>query len=246
MNRRIVFQSLILALALARPASAVVGPTLPDPGLGQHVIMMLMRQGAKAGFCSGVVVARNAVLTAAHCMTRPGNLRLFYRDAGRPVMLKVARLAINPGYRAEAQQTRQRTVDLALVESATPLPARFTPATLATSAAAHLGEDFLIAGFGMGRENDPRSTGTLRVARIETRAPLSHILLWAKDPGHDGAGACSGDSGAPIFDEATHELVAITAWADGHGNHLCGAFTQGTFIAPQRGWIAGVLQGWQQ
>ena len=231
---------------LALPASAVVGPTVPDPGLGSHVIMLLMRQGAKAGFCSGVVVARHVVLTAAHCVTTPATMRLFYRDAGKPVMLKVARLAVNPGYRAKAQQTRQRTLDLALVESAAPLPARFTAAKLGTSASAHLGEDFLIAGFGMGLENDPTSNGTLRVARIETRAPLSHILLWAKDPDHDGAGACEGDSGAPIFDETNHQLVAITAWADGHGKHLCGAFTQGTFVAPQRGWIARVLQGWRK
>ncbi|MBV1705860.1 MAG: trypsin-like serine protease [Hyphomicrobiales bacterium] len=242
---RILVAATLALLLAARPAGAVVGPTISDPGLGAHVIMVLMRKGAAAGFCSGVVVARNAVLTAAHCVTRPARMRLFYRDAGHPVMLDVARIAVNPGYHADAQIKRIRTVDLALVESAVPLPARFQPAQFSARDEARLHETFLIAGYGMGREHDPASTGVLRVARIETRAPLSHILLWAQDPGHDGAGACEGDSGAPIFAAATHRVLAITAWADGHGRHVCGAFTQGTFTAPQRGWIKRVLQSWR-
>ena len=234
-----------VVMCLTLPASAVVGPTVPDPGFAPHVIMVLMRRGGAAGFCSGLVVARDAVLTAAHCVTNPATMRLFYRDHGQPVMLNVARIAINPSYHADAQQKRIRTVDLALIESAAPLPMRFKPAQLSTQASARLGETFLIAGYGMGREGEAASTGVLRVAKIETRAPLSHILLWAEDPGNDGAGACEGDSGAPIFEAKTLQAIAITAWADGHGKRLCGAFTQGTFIAPQSGWMSRVLQSWR-
>jgi hypothetical protein len=87
----------------------------------------------------------------------------------------------------------------------------------------------------------------LRGARLAARAPLSSILLWADDPEHQGAGACTGDSGGPIVTGGLGKVIAITAWSAGaHVGSRCGALTQGALIAPQAGWIESVLKRWGQ
>ena len=236
----------VLAIAMsATSTQAVVGPSTQDGRYAAHAIMILKRSAAKAGYCSGVVVARDIVLTAAHCVGDPANLRVHFRDsAGQPVLLKVAEVAVHPGFRANAKEARVRTVDLALVRSAEPLPASFVAAQLDETGAVEVGAAFTIAGFGIARENAPETSGTLRNGALVARAPLSKVLLWAKDRGDSGTGACTGDSGAPIFDATGTKVVAITAWADGAGKALCGKLTQGTLVAPQRGWISEVLLRW--
>ena len=242
MRKMLVFLALA---ASAMSAQAVVGPSTQDGRYAAHAIMILKRSAAKAGYCSGVVIARDIVLTAAHCVADPANLRVHFRDsAGQPVLLKVADVAIHPGFRANAKEARVRTVDLALVRSAEPLPASFVPAVLDETGAVEVGAAFTIAGFGIARENAPETSGTLRTGALTARAPLSKVLLWAKDRDASGTGACTGDSGAPIFDAAGAKVVAITAWADGAGKAFCGKLTQGTLVAPQRGWINEVLLRW--
>ena len=233
---------LVLVVSATR-AVAIVGPATDGASQASHVLMILKRSAKSAGFCTGVVVAPGVVLTAAHCVTDKNNLKLHFRDAsGAPVLLEVADVAVHPDFHADAQKTRVKTIDLALVRSASPLP--FSPAALDDSGVVAVGAAYTIAGFGLAREGDGTSGGTLRLGALEARAPLSKILLWAKDRAGSGTGACTGDSGAPIFDATGAKVVAITAWADGAGKALCGSLTQGTLVAPQRGWIDGVLRGW--
>ena len=91
------------------------------------------------------------------------------------------------------------SIDLALVETATPLDPRFTPPPLADGDGPAVGDETILAGYGVGREGAPASGGALRSARLKVRAPRSTILLWAEDGAAAGAGACGGDSGAPLF-----------------------------------------------
>ena len=183
--------------AATAPGRAMVGPSAEDAALASHAIMILSRSGAVAGYCSAVVVARAAVLTAAHCVPPGGALKLFFRDAaGAPVLLDVADVERHPGYRADAIRKRERSIDLALVRLPAPLPGRFEPATLGGSAPPPaLGARFRVAGYGLSREDAPATSGTLRVATLAARAPASAVLLWADDPTGRGAGACTGDSG---------------------------------------------------
>jgi len=82
----------------------------------------------------------------------------------------------------------------------------------------------------------------LRRAELSVRAPLSAHLLWAA--GADArAGACSGDSGAPLYAD-DGALVAIAAWADGGDRRGCGGTTQGPLVQPLRAWISTIMAGW--
>lgn len=230
------------------PAVSLVGPAAEDQSYAAHVVMVLKRGVDQAGFCTGVVVAPRAVLTAAHCVAAIKDTRIHYRDdAGRPVIVEIQAVAVHPGYRANALTKRVVSIDLALVEAQTPLDARFSPAKLDETGAAAVGQPLRIVGYGLGREGEGRSGGVLRSAFLQVRAPLSSILLWAEDPNGAGAGACSGDSGGPILSGDDAKVLAITAWSAGTGGgKRCGAVTQGPLVAPQRAWIDSVLDRWRR
>ncbi len=199
--------------------------------------MVLQRHGPAAGFCTGIVVSPHAVLTAAHCVPPDAEVRIHFKDeAGAPVLLPVSGVIRHPGYRADAIARRERSIDLAIVTLADPLPERFRPATLSTQGSAQVGDRFTVAGFGLGREGEPASSGRLREATLSVRAPLSDVLLWAEDSKHQGAGACTGDSGGPMLD-TSDAVAALTLWSAGVGTRKCGALTQALWLAPYQDWI---------
>jgi hypothetical protein len=233
-----VLLAALLAL-LPLPAQAIVAGAEDAGPLSRAAIMVLSSRG---GVCSGVVVARDAILTAAHCVTGATDYRVHYRgDDGRPVLLGPAALAVHPGYDKGAVAGRRRSIDLALVRLGAPLPARFTPATL-TPASPSKGEAVTFGGYGVAREGDGRSTGTFRTVELSVIEPYgrSTILLWAN--GAAGAGACEGDSGGPVASGGA--VAAVTSWASGAGRKQCGALSQAILLGPQRSWIDATLAGW--
>ena len=70
-----------------------------------------------------------------------------------------------------------------------------------------------------------------------TWALVSTVLIWAADPAGREAGACSGDSGAPIWSADGSTAIAIVAWAQAPHGRGCGGLTQGPLLAPLKGWI---------
>jgi hypothetical protein len=155
----------------------------------------------------------------------------------------LSRIAKHPDFHADAPRTRSRSIDLALVEITEPLPAEFAAPAFAGAQRYEVGTAFEIAGFGVSREDDAKTSGTVRVGHVALRAPLSSVLLWLEDPEHE-TGACTGDSGGPVFTE-DGKLAAIIAFAEGSGSRQCGKLTQAVLIAPQRAWIEGVIQSWR-
>lgn len=236
---------LICSLVLAAPARAVVGPAGEESPLRRHVVMVLSRHGAEQAFCSGALIAADIVLTAAHCVQSVADTAVLARDkAGRDVLLKVASVATHPEFRADAIRTRQRSIDIALLRLQEAPPLFLAPAALSSGADIQAGDRFRLAGFGLTREGVGKTAGGFRWGVVAAREPLSQILLWADDPQHRGLGACTGDSGGPIFSDDDESIVAVIAWTTGeHGRH-CGALTQGALVAPQRSWIDNVVRGW--
>ncbi len=229
------------------PAGAVVGPSESGARFADHLVMVLSRGGDHEGFCTGIVLGPRAVLTAAHCLRPTRDMAVVYRDAAdKPVLIAVAAAVSHPLYRANAIAERQVSIDLALVETETPLDSRFTPPPLAEGDGPAIGQDAILAGYGVAREGAPTSGGTLRSARLKVRAPLSSILLWADDAA-GGAGACGGDSGAPLFLSDGETVAAVVAWTSGaEPGKRCGDVTQGPLIAPQRAWNEETLARWRR
>jgi secreted trypsin-like serine protease len=241
------FIASVSACAIISPALPLVGPASEDQSFASHVVMVLKRGGGQAGFCTGIVVASQIVLTAAHCAAPIKDLRIYYKDAaGGPAILEVSAIAIHPGYRADALSKHVASIDLAMVRTQTPLDARFSAAALDEAGDVAVGQSVKIFGYGVAQEGEGKSGGVLRSAKLRVRAPLSSVLLWAEDPDGAGAGGCSGDSGGPILSGDGAKVLAVTTWSAGSaaGRH-CGAVTQGPLIAPQRAWIDSVLDKWR-
>ena len=194
---RVAGPALAAAALGAAPAAAVVGGAPDDGPLSRASVMVL---GSNGGVCSAVVVAPDAVLTAAHCATGAAEHRVHWREAsGEPVLMPARRdgASIPATTRRRSRPGGARSTSRSCA-CRSPLPARFEPATL--SAAALRG----------GREPDarrlrrrPRGRGALdrhvphRVARGRS-SPSARAASWSGREGAPGAGACLGDSGGPI------------------------------------------------
>ncbi len=224
----------VIAALASVPAGAVVGGAEVSAG---GAVMVLSSNGS---LCTGVVVAPDAVLTAGHCAAPGLEQRVHYRDeAGQPVLAELKARSVHPGYDAGAIAGRRRSIDLALVRTAAPLPGRFAPTTL-SAAMPRAGTSLDLAGYGAAKAGDPRSTGTFRSVALPVVEPHgpSRILVWLRAAGAR-AGACAGDSGGPIAGP-DGAVVAVSAWIGG----ACGGLTQGVLLGPQRAWIDRTLQGW--
>ena len=195
-------------------------------------------------FCTGVVIARDVVMTAANCAYGASAITVnAARSGAQTRLISVAARATHPEFQPDAAARRVRSIPLVLLRLKEPLPFSYTPARLSKRQSTEVGERFRIVGFGQTREGIVSSAGRLRGGQLQTRAPLSRILLWARDPLENGFGACFGDAGGPML-SADGSVFAITTWSKGEGTKGCGVLTQAVLVAPQRDWIVSVLEGW--
>ena len=239
-------RAIVIVTAIAAPlasARALVGAA-PDARFADRVAMVLTRGGDSAGFCSALVLSSRVLLTAAHCLRPLGDMAVHYRDgSGAPVIIPVVAAVAHPLYRPDAIRRRVELIDLALIKTARPLDPRFVGATISSGEPPAIGEAAIVTGFGVARAGDWKSGGQLRSVTLTVRAPASNVLIWAA--GRDGAdaGACNGDSGAPIWSADGRTAVAIVAWAQAAHGRGCGGLTQGPLLAPLKAWIEETERG---
>jgi secreted trypsin-like serine protease len=238
----------ILAAAIAgsgSPAVALGGSqSSANSGLSAHLVMVLSREGNRHGACTGTVVASNVVLTAAHCVSGKKQVVVAYAENGSHVLQRVVARALHPGFSRNASVS----VDIALIRLERPLPARLSPLPIDRGESDHgIGASRLVAGFGMQRENDEASAGTLRSATMQVLPrlfPRFMRLGTSVDAELSDAAICTGDSGGPVLDrsESPPRIVGVIYGRERFGTaQSCGTIAQAVRLAPQRQWIDATL-----
>jgi hypothetical protein len=232
-----------LFISCGGSAAAMVGATQPPSDDATRAAVLLV--GSKGTSCTGVAISRDLVLTAAHCVLPGADYKLVEFDAARtPALKNTAAIAPHPEFDANAALRHRVTADVALVRLAAPI----NGATLAQLAPAAgkiaVGDPFVIAGYGLAVRGDGKSGGRLRVATLVATGQPGSRQLRLVDPAtkgeRPGLGACTGDSGGPMFRDVggTLMVAGVISWSTGPKmSDGCGGLTGVTPLARYRAWV---------
>lgn len=192
------------------------------------------------GSCSGVIIAPDLVLTAAHCIpANPKALTVIFdtnlNTANQLNMRAVINAKVAPNWNPTIPKAKNKG-DLALIRIQGDLPNGYRPAPLLTNSN-FLGNNSLtlIAGFGLSSYNRQGYTsGILR----ETFTPITQMNYSETEAllsQTDGRGTCAGDSGGPAFIliNGMFYVWGITS----HGDNDCVTFGVYTNLVVYLNWI---------
>jgi secreted trypsin-like serine protease len=223
-----------LGLSLA-PAVALVGGAQPaSEAIARHVVLII---GGNS-LCTGVAIAADLVLTAAHCVQTNGKYRLLAFEGRRSTVKDVSSAVPHPQFSPRADAPDLAVVKLAATPAPNLSPAPFSDRRVPPS----VGDRFIVAGFGVAVQGDRKTAGRLRAATLVATDRPSSQQLSLVDPQKlgegPGLGVCNGDSGGPVFDEQDRTLVGIISWSSRtDGEPVCG-FVSGIIpLARYRYWI---------
>jgi hypothetical protein len=236
-------RALLAALLLAPlPATAMLGGGPAPAKLAAQTALIVSTRGAS---CTGAVLSNDLLLTAAHCVEPNSDYAVVIMEQGGPRVVPVTRVELHPRFNPAHFKTRKPTPDLALVKIAMPLPSHYDPAFIERiPLQPRAGEYFTLAGYGVTREGDGKSAGRLHTVILpaigNTIDETGVIMVRLSERDGKVAGACTGDSGGPVFRGG--DVAAVIGWSTGHEGRDCGSVTGATLVAQQFEWISATAR----
>jgi secreted trypsin-like serine protease len=237
-----------LTLLLGAPAYAIVGGAEPSTeGIGRSVVTIV---GSRGNFCTGSLIAPDLVLSVAHCVQPGATYKIVEYGANRQPQLKdVKRVVTHPSFNMQAMLAHRATADVSLLQLEI---AKKNPSPIGTpSAPLAAGDRFTVAGVGVTVRGDGKSGGTVRAADLIATGQPGTLQIRLVDPAGQGAraglGACTGDSGGPVFENQQGKpvIVGVVSWSTGpNGSGGCGGLTGVTPLTLYRDWIVQTARQW--
>jgi secreted trypsin-like serine protease len=232
----------LVCLSFASSALAITGNAPPAAGWAARSIVMVIDE--RGDLCSGTALARELVLTAAHCVTGASSYRVRVYQTGEQIAVRA--VARHPRFDLDNYALARATADVALIKLTSPLPNVVVPAALAAPRRVHVGERLTIAGFGTLADGSARGLGIPRMAKLTVTGKPGSLQIRLEDSAtHDqsaGLGACTGDSGGPAYDgeSSRHigEVIGVVSWTTAPNNEEgCGGLTGLTPLLRYRSWV---------
>ena len=229
--------SAVIFLLFAPPAFAITGNAPPASGVAARSIVMVV--DPRGDLCTGTALARDLVLTAAHCVS--GRFAYQVRTFQTGQTVEVRSIARHPRFDPLSYVAGRATADVALIKLAAPLNEQLAPAALAPARRVAVGEILTVAGFGVTLAGTPRGLGVPRMASLAVTGKPGALQIRLYDLAtlnrRSGLGACTGDSGAPAFEPAGG-VIGVVSWSTAPGDEEgCGGLTGVTPLLLYRPWI---------
>src|SRR5476651_621500 len=228
--------SALIWLMLCAPTLALTGNAPPASGFAARSIVMIV--DARGDLCTGTAIARDLVLTAAHCVTAPIDYQVKAYQTGPSIYVRS--IARHPRFDSASYAASRATADIALLKLAARLPDIVVPATLAPPRRVTVGETLTIAGFGVTAAGTARGLGQPRMAALTVTGKPGSLQIRLYDGVtrglRAGLGGCTGDSGAPAFDGA--KVIGVVSWSTAPNDEEgCGGLTGVTPLLIYRDWV---------
>lgn len=234
MIRSVQFLIMIILALWSSGSVAINGGASASSDIASHTVMIVSSRGS---YCTGAVLSRTLVLTAAHCVQRGGDYAIETNGA----VIQVTRIIVHPKYDPNQFITRKPSPDMAILKLSEQLPARYRPAKLSHETALPKPKTlYVLAGFGFARDGDERSLGTLRSVALPAVGTTGGIMVRVSAGNGEIKGACTGDSGGPAFLGA--ELAGIIGWTSIPAGKNCGFTTGVTLVGLQRSWLVQTIR----
>jgi len=201
----------------------------------------------KIGYiCTGTLIAKNLVLTAAHCVDpKAKNLQIIFaaemKDVDKTRVRPVAQAVVHTGYTNNVNS--KDMYDLAILRFEGEPVIGYTPAAiLFDDAAVHNGTRTIVAGYGLNRTAIiSGGAGTLRTTKLDV--DTAHYSNTEAMLGQSvKRGICSGDSGGPAYLEVNGQLAVWGVASRGDSIPLplvpkCMLFSIFTRVSAHQVWI---------
>jgi hypothetical protein len=143
------------------------------------------------------------------------------------------------------------TADVALLQLEAPPKGKVAAMLGAPQIPIVAGSRFTIVGIGVTIRGEGNSGGIIRVAGLVATGQPGTLQIRLVDPvgqgTRDGLGACTGDSGGPVFEDRQGgpAIVGVISWSTGpNGSTGCGGLTGVTPLTLYRDWIVQTARQW--